>query len=348
VQVAYFTGPRELEIRDDPRPSLDRPGDVLLRIDRVGVCGSDVHYYVEGGIGRQRLTYPATLGHECSATVVEAGPAVERLGPGQRVAVDPAIACGRCDQCRRGRANTCRNLRFMGCPGEAPGAAAEYYTIPAENCFPIPDTISLDEAALVEPLSIGLHAVGLAGVKRGLRLGILGAGPIGLGVLLCARASRRVTSYVTDLLDERLAAARRCGADWTANAARGDVVAQIAAEQPEGLDVVFECSGDPACIDQGQEMLTPGGALVLVGIPPSPAVSFDVHTMRRKELVLRNVRRQNGCVGPVIRLMEEGKIDAGPLLTHRLPLGRIGEAFEMVAAYGDGVIKAMLQLSSAT
>ncbi len=345
MKVAYFTALREMEVREEPRPELTRPMDVLLRIERLGVCGSDVHYYTEGGIGDQRLQYPASLGHEFSATVVQAGPEVRGLQPGDRVAVDPALSCGHCDQCRNGRANTCRHLQFLGCPGEAPGAAAEYRVLPAENCFPIPETMSLDDAALVEPLSIGLYAARLAALRPETRVAILGSGPIGLCVLLCSKALTQCRAYVTDLLDPRLRAAQACGADWTGNPRQSDVTAAICQQEPLGLDVVFECSGDPQCLDDAQRMLMPGGTLVLVGIPGVRRVDFDVHVMRRKELTFKNVRRQRDCVAPAIELVANRRVDLSPLLTHRFAMPRMQEAFELVAAYGDGVIKAVVELA---
>ena len=347
MKVAYFTGLRELEVCETPTPQLRRPDQVLLRIDRVGVCGSDVHYYTEGRIGKSAVQYPATLGHECSGTVVEVGSAVARLAPGDRVAVDPAMACGECDQCRAGRLNTCRKIQFMGYPGQALGAVAEYRVVPAQNCLPIPAGMTLDQAALAEPLSVGLHAVRLGEVGPAARVAIFGAGPIGLSVLLCAKAVAPCTVYVTDLLDERLAVARQCGADWTGNAGQDRVTAAIAEHEPWGLDLVFECSGDPACINQAMELLTPGGTLVLVGIPPTVEVGFDIHQMRVRELTFKNVRRQKGCVAPVLRLIHEGYINPAPMLTHRFPLMQIKEAFDLVAGYRDGVVKAIVDISGA-
>ena len=346
MKVAYFTGLRAMESGDAPAPTLTRPKDVLVRIDCVGICGSDVHYYAHGRIGSQIVQYPATLGHECAGTIVEVGDAVTRLRPGDRVAIDPAISCGVCDQCRAGRLHTCRNIQFLGSPGQAPGAVAEYHVLPAANCYPVPDTMTLAEAALVEPLSIGLHAVRLGDLAPAMRIGILGAGPIGLSVLLCAKATVPCTVYATDLLPERLAVARRCGADWTGNPPAENVVAAVAAQQAHGLDRVFECSGDPACIDQAIELLTPGGKLMLVGIPATSRVSFDMQAMRGKELTLQNVRRQNGRVATVLDMISEGQIDPTPLLTHRFPLAQIREAFELVAEYRDGVIKAIVELRS--
>jgi L-iditol 2-dehydrogenase len=345
MKVAHFTGPRKLELFDLPEPKLNQPDAVLLRIQRVGICGSDVHYYLDGRIGNQILDYPATLGHECAGTVIEVGREVEGLRPGDRVAVDPAMVCGKCDQCRTGRTNTCRNLQFMGCPGEALGAVAEYRVVPAANCLPIPQSMTLDQAALVEPLSIGLYAVRVGEVSPAARIAILGAGPIGLSVLLCAKAAAPCTVYVTDLLDERLEVARQCGADWAGNATHNRAAAAILQEQPLGLDLVFECSGDPMCVDEAQKLLAPGGTLVLVGIPPTDRVIFDIHRMRRRELTFKNVRRQRDCVGPVIEMIGAGQIDPRPLLTHRFPLEKIAEAFELVAGYRDGVIKAIIEMS---
>ncbi len=345
MKIAYFTGLRQIELRDEPVPTLKRPGDVLVRIDRIGVCGSDVHYYVEGGIGEDRLRYPATLGHESAGTIVEVGSAVKNLGPGTKVVVEPALSCGNCDQCRAGRRHTCRNLQFMGCPGQAPGAAAQYMVVPAENAYPVPDSVTLDQAALAEPLSIGMYAFRLSGIQTGTKTAILGAGPIGLSVLLCAKADVEGTFYMTEPIAPRREMARQLGADWIGDPTSVDPVEAILEHEPLGLDTVFECSGDPACIDQALDLLGPGGRLVLVGIPPTVRVEFDIHRMRRKELTFINVRRQNECVAPVIERLADGRIQADAMITHRFSFEQIGDAFELVAGYRDGVVKAMLDLN---
>ena len=347
MKVAYFTKPRTIEVVEEPQPKVEQSTDVLVRIDRFGICGSDVHYFVDGGIGRQRLTYPASLGHECSGTIVEIGSGVANLRPGDRVAIDPALSCHQCDQCRVGRVNTCRHIQFMGSPGQAPGAAAEYRVLPAANCLPVPASMSLDVAALIEPLSIGLYAVRMAEVYPAARIAIFGAGPIGLSVLLCAKAAAPCTVYVTDLLDERLTLARKCGADWTGNAEDSSAIHGIAENEPWGLDFVFECSGDPATINHAQQLLTPGGVLLLIGIPPQVEVPFDIHLMRTNELVFRSVRRQKGCVAPAIRLVAEGHIRPEGLITHRFGWSNLQQAFEMAAAYRDGLVKGIIRLSDA-
>ena len=162
---------------------------------------------------------------------------------------------------------------------------------------------------------------------------------------MCAKATAPCTVYVTDLLDQRVAFARRCGADWTGNAKHGEATEAILHQEPQGVDLVFECAGDPLCVDEAQKLLAPGGTLVMVGIPPTDRVIFNVHRMRRKELTFKNVRRQRDCVGPVIEMIAAGRIDPKPLLTHRFPLERIAEAFDLVATYRDGVIKAVIDLS---
>jgi L-iditol 2-dehydrogenase len=302
-----------------------------------------VHYFTSGGIGRQKIRYPQSIGHECSGTIEEIGPGVHGLSKGQRVAIDPAMACGECDQCLSGRANTCRGLQFMGCPGQAPGTLAEYAALPATNCFPIPDSMSLVQAAVAEPLSIGIYAAGLAPMKPGAKAGVLGTGPIGLSVLMGLSGSEAV-SYATDLLEERLAVARQVGAAWTGRPVARDVVSEILALEPEGLDVVFECAGTQETLDQGIELLKPGGTLVMVGITEGLRVSFDADLLRRKELRLQNVRRQNGCTEEAVRMIAEGRAKADLMVTHRFPLEKTQDAFETVAERRQGAIKAVIEV----
>ena len=341
--AAFLTGIRQLEIRETPEPNLAGPRDVLLRVGAVGVCGSDVHYYTTGRIGSQAVTYPERVGHECAGTVVAMGHAVRGLRPGQRVAVDPLIACGECDQCRLGRRHTCRNQSFLGSPGQAPGALAEVLVIPAECCYPIPDSMSMVEAAMVEPFSIGLYAQRLAGGAPGAKLAIFGAGPIGLSVLLACRSAGECTTYVTDLVDERLEVARLCGAAWAASPRVVDIVAAITELEPLGVDFVFECAGKQETLDQAVEILRPGGMVLVVGIPEVDRVSFPIHTLRRKELTIRNVRRQDGCTAASIDLIANGAARVDQLVTHHFPLARTQEAFDLVAGYRDGVVKAMIR-----
>ncbi|MCJ7543952.1 MAG: alcohol dehydrogenase catalytic domain-containing protein, partial [Phycisphaerae bacterium] len=183
MKAVHLTGVRKMAIVEIDEPSVRRDDEVLLRVDVVGICGSDVHTYTEGGIGGSAVTYPWILGHECAGTVLQTGPTAGGLKVGQRVVVDPLIPCNHCDQCRIGRKHTCRNQKFLASPNQAPGALVERLVMPAECCYPIGDTVTSVQAALAEPLSIGLHARNLSGLPGG-TAAVLGSGPIGLCVLL--------------------------------------------------------------------------------------------------------------------------------------------------------------------
>ncbi|MBV9850071.1 MAG: alcohol dehydrogenase catalytic domain-containing protein [Armatimonadetes bacterium] len=343
MHAMKLTGLRRMVMQDVPMAAIARDTDVLIRVARVGICGSDVHYFDEGGIGTQRVEYPWAVGHEGAGVVEAIGAAVTRVKPGDRIAFDPALPCGECDQCRAGRPHTCRAQKFLGCPDQIEGCLAEYLVMPERNCYPIPNTMTWDEAAIVEPLSIGIYALSLAGAMDGAKIGILGAGPIGLSVLLPARAQGASRVYITDKINARLQVASRAGADWTGNPDSDDVVGEITRREPELLDYVFECSGSQDAMDQGIELLKPGGKLLLIGIPAGTnRVSFDINLLRRKELIIQNVRRQNNTVQRAIDMIADKEIDVNVMVTHHLPFARTQEGFDMVADYQDGVVKAMV------
>lgn len=345
MRAIALTALRRLEPVDRPMPRIETARDVLLRIESVGVCGSDIHYYTDGRIGGQVVQFPFLLGHECSATVVEAGSAVRRVRPGDRVAVEPAVSCGECDQCQAHRRHTCRRLRFLGCPGQLEGCLCEYIVMPEECCFPTPPGMSADRAALVEPLSIGIYAVRLAALRPGAPFAVLGAGPIGLSVLIAALAAGGGAAYVTEPIAERRRVAEEMGAAWTADPYSTDALENLAAREPLLLDTVFECAGQQEALDMGVRMLRPGGTLLIVGIPATPRVCFDIDLLRRREIRIQNVRRQNECMEAAVRLAGERAGVVDRLCTHAFPLERTAEAFDLVANYRDGVVKAMIHVS---
>lgn len=331
-----------MTLREAPMPVLSRATDVLVKMACVGICGSDVHYFSEGGIGSQRVEYPWTVGHEGAGIVEDVGATVTRVKLGDRIAFDPAQPCGECDQCRAGRPHTCRHQKFLGCPQQVEGCLAEYLILPERSCYVIPETMSLEEAAIVEPLSIAVYALALSVPMPGTAIGILGAGPIGLSVLLPAKAQGASRVYMTDKIEARLQMASRAGADWVGNPDTEDVVAAIAHREPELLDVVFECSGQQEAMDQGIQLLKPGGKLLLIGIPAINRVSFDISLLRRKEICIQNVRRQNNCVQRAIDIIAHKEIDVNVMVTHRIPFTETQKGFDMVADYQDGVVKAMV------
>jgi L-iditol 2-dehydrogenase len=342
MKAMVLTGIRQMSMTDVPDPAIERDTDVLLRLTAVGVCGSDIHYYTQGKIGSQVVRYPFRVGHECAAVVEKTGRAVTALKPGDRVAVDPAMWCGSCDQCLAGRFHTCRRLTFLGCPGQAEGCLSERLVMPAASCFKVPDSLSDELAALVEPLSIGVYAVAQSVPLATAKVGILGAGPIGLSMLLAARAAGFRTFYVTDKIDARLSAAAAAGAGWTGNPDREDVVAAVTRAEPLLLDCVFECCGKQEALDQAIRLLKPGGTLMLVGIPSADRVTFEIDQLRRREIRIQNVRRQNEKVRETIEMAASGAIQPGFMITHRFPFSQTKAAFDLVDSYSDGVIKAMI------
>lgn len=337
-----LTGIRRLELREVPDPLITCSTDVLLRMKVVGVCGSDIHYYLNGRIGSQVVEYPFTVGHECAAEVVEVGPDVTRVKPGDRVAVEPAMPCYSCDQCLSGRHHTCRSLKFLGCPGQAEGCLSEYLVMPETSCFHVPESMSFDEAALTEPLAIGLYSVRRVMPVAGAVCGILGYGPIGMSVMLAAGAKGAGRIYVTDRIDSRLRIAKETGALLTGNPDRDDIAGMILSEEKGGLDIVFECCGKQEAMDQAVDLVRPGGTIVIVGIPEFDRWSFSADEIRRREISLINIRRQNHSLEETLDLITGDGLNAVPMVTHRFNFGETPAAFRLVSEYADGVMKAMI------
>lgn len=342
MKAMMLTGIRQMEMKEVGTPAILNDRDVRIKMKTLGVCGSDIHYYVSGKIGSQVVQYPFTVGHEGSGVVEAVGKGVTMVKPGDRIAIEPAMPCWECDQCMAGRPHTCRNLRFLGCPGQAEGSLSEYIVMPETSCFKIPDQMTYDEAAISEPLAIGLYAVKQSIPMEGAKVGILGFGPIGMSVLLPALAMGAKEVYVSDKIDERLMIAQRSGASLTANPDHEDVVGKITEKVPELLDVVFECCGQQDAIDNAVDLLKPGGKLMIIGIPEFERWSFPVDKSRHKELCIQNVRRQNEAVQPALDMMAAGEVSIAAMTTHRFPFEKSKEAFDLVAAYSDGVMKAMI------
>jgi len=343
MKAMQLTGIRKMEMNEVPNPVIKKPTDVLVKMKVVGVCGSDVHYYLTGKIGSQIVQYPFPVGHEGAGVVEEIGSGVTKIKKGDRIAVEPAMPCGECDQCKVGRPHTCRKLKFLGCPKQADGCLSEYIVIPEESCVPIKDKMTFDQAAISEPLAIGVYAVQQSVEMKGKKVGILGFGPIGMSVLLPALAQGAEKIYVTDKLDSRLEWAKKAGACWTGNPDKEDVVAKISEEEPLLLDVVFECCGDQDAAFQAVDILKPGGKLMIIGIPPTlDNWEFPVDKLRHKEVCIQNVRRQNHCVQKALDMIDNNEIDVDVMATHRFKFEDTKAAFDLVAEYKDGVMKAMI------
>ena len=342
MKAMVLTGIREMEMQEFPMPEIKNDNEVLIKMKVVGICGSDVHYYSLGKIGSQIVNYPFPVGHEGAGEVISIGKMVTRVKPGDRIAIEPAMPCGECDQCRENRPHTCRKLRFLGCPGQADGCLSEYIVMPENSCFKIGDSMSYTEAAISEPLAIGVYAVNQSIPLKDATVGIFGFGPIGMSVILPAITKGAGKIYVTDLIDERLTIAKECGATWTGNATKGDIVEQIKREEPLLLDVIFECCGKQEAMDQAIELLKPGGKLMIIGIPEFERWSFSVDKLRHKEISIQSVRRQNHSVEEALELMETGKLSVEKMATHRFTFDQTKAGFDLVTGYKDGVMKAMI------
>jgi L-iditol 2-dehydrogenase len=344
MKAAFLTGIKQFEIKQAPDPKIIHDTDVLIRIKTVGVCGSDIHYFTSGRIGSQIVQFPFIIGHEAAGLVEKTGNKVTRVKPGQRIAIDPALSCGRCDQCKAGREHTCRKLLFLGNPKQMAGCLSEYIVLHEKCCYPIKKRMTFEQATLSEPLAIGVYAVNRSLLPVKANVAILGAGPIGMSVFHVVRTHKVGNIFVTDKIEERLKYSKKLKPQWTGNPDRVDIVKEISNIEPLLLDVVYECSGDAQAIAQALQLLKPGGILVLVGITEANDIFFPIHELRRKEITIINIRRQVHCTQKAIDLLDRGRINMDSIVTHRFSLEETQKAFDLVANYRDGVMKAMISI----
>jgi L-iditol 2-dehydrogenase len=255
------------------------------------------------------------------------------------------MPCFECDQCKTSRHNTCRNLKFLGCPGQAEGCLAEYIVIPETSCLPIPKDMSYEEAAISEPLAIGVYSINRSGLTKNKKIGILGFGPIGMSVMLPALARGAKKIYVTDKINERLNMAKQAGAYLTGNPDKEDVVEKLLKKIPKGLDIVFECCGKQEALDNALDIIKPGGKIMIIGIPEFDNWSFKADLIRRKEITIINIRRQNHCAETAIELIASRTVDVSKMPTRRFNFEDTEKAFNLVSKYRDGIMKAMIEFN---
>jgi len=309
-----------LHAEERPRPAAD---EALVRVEAVGLCGSDLHWFEEGGIGGATLSRPLVLGHEMAGTTAD----------GRRVAVDPAIPCTTCPPCLDGHPNLCPSVRFAGHP-EEDGGLREWMAWPERCLFPLPEGMGALEGALLEPLGVALHAVDLAHVKAGATVGVFGCGPIGLLALQVARVAGAARVLATELpaRGHRLTAARRLGAEVVPAEGGAEARAILEKTGGRGLDVAVEAAGEDAAVDAAVEAVRPGARVVLAGIPSGDRTSFVASTARRKGLSLVLSRRMKHTYPRAAALVSSGRVDLRSLVTHRYPLDEAGSAFSTAAA----------------
>jgi L-iditol 2-dehydrogenase len=336
-----LTAPREVSIVDVAEP-FPAAGEVLVRVTAVGVCGSDVHFYHQGHVGSASAAYPMGLGHEPAGIVVGVGEGVSGLAEGVLVALEPGIPCGRCEPCAKGKPNLCPHVRFLAQP-DTVGAFQEYLVMPEENCLPAPAGVSAEACAVAEPLGVGLEALAISGIRAGETAAVFGCGPIGLSTIAALRSAGVEEIIASEPLEARRAFAARIGASHAIDPEREDVIHAIRElTKGRGVDVAFEAAGEQLTIDQTIEAAAIAGTAVIIGIPREKKVEIDIHTARRKELPLRQVRRSNLRTAAALELLARKDIPIEDMVTHRFPLSETAKAMDLVRRYADGVIKAVV------
>lgn len=339
--VLYGKKDIRMEQVELPRPG---PGQVLIAIRAVGICGSDIHYYEEFGMGPSyQMTAPQILGHEASGMVVEVGENVTRLHPGDRVTIEPGETCGHCRQCKSGHYNLCKDVRFLSVPGNK-GAFAEYLVMNEEMAFLIPDTMSYEVACMAEPLSVGIHACELAGVRPGVRLMISGGGPIGLMAAAAARAFGATDITLSDVQENRLAFAKeKCHVKNVVNSKMMTTQEIIDTyTDGEGFDCLIETSGAPICDYAAVDLVRKGGVISLVGIPKEEAVPFDIFDIIDKEVTLKGVFRYANSYPTAIDILNSGVISFEDMITNRFELSQTGEALHFALTNKTTAIKTVI------
>jgi L-iditol 2-dehydrogenase len=347
IPAARLHGPRELRVDDIASPGNPAAGQVLLRVEVVGICGSDLHTYRHACIGDTRLNSPLIMGHEFAGIVEQTGPGCfdgegHPLEPGTRVAVDPAQPCSRCEWCVRGDENLCPHIVFCGLfPHQ--GALRPLMHVPASTCFPVPGNLDATTATLLEPLGVALHAMDLAKLRLGETAAVIGTGPIGLFLTRLAALSGASAVFTADPLAWRARLAGHFGPATAFCSQETDIVnAVLAATGGRGVDVAFEAASGGEAIQQAAEVLAPGGRLIAVGIDEDDRFTLRHSTARRKGLTIRMVRRMKHTYPRAIRLVQQGQVDLAALVSHRFPLAQAPQAFAVNADYRDGVVKVVI------
>lgn len=325
MKVLRLHSPGDLRLHNEPMP-LPSLGATLVRVKAVGICGSDLHWFSEGSIGDAKLDKPLVLGHEFAGETED----------GQHVAVDPAITCGQCEFCKKGHPNLCSSIIFAG-HEEQDGGLRERMAWDEKCLFPIPDSFTYADGAMLEPLGVAIHAVDLGKLKAGMTVGVFGCGPIGLLIVQLAKLSGAAQIIATDKLLRRVDAAKSFGAHHAFLAEDSRELGEIqAATNERGVDVAFEAAGVQDAVDTAFAAVIPGGKVILAGIPDKDQTSFSASIARRKGLTIKLVRRMKHTYPRATELVTKGLVDVRSLVTHRFPLDQAVKAFQ-VATRREGL-----------
>lgn len=343
---AVLHGAKDLRLQPCAQPPL-QPGMALIRVRRVGVCGSDLHYFEHGYCGAFVPTQPFILGHELAGEVAEVGEDVTGLKTGQRVTVNPARACGFCDYCRGGRGNLCRQTIMLGSASTRPptdGAFAEFVVVRADQCHPLPPELDDGLGAMMEPWAVALHAVKRAGSVSGQRVLVTGGGPIGLLTAMAARAYGATPVVVSDLMPARRKAATELAADWALDPEARDLPDQVRELTGLGFDVILEASGARSALRQAFDLVRPGGAIVQIGTLGTEDIPLPANQVMVREIRFLGSFRYGPVFEEAIRLVASQRVNLQPLISQVMPLQRVVEGIQRASAK-DLLLKVQLEVS---
>ena len=342
MKVCVLTGKQQLEWveREIPQPAA---GELQIRLEYVGVCGSDLHFYQEGRLANWELDGPLALGHEPGGIVTAVGEGVQGFEIGDKVALEPAVPCGKCKDCREGHYNLCRNVKMLAIPGERDGVNAEYCVHDASMCYKLPDQMSTLEGALLEPLAVGFHATELADARIGESAIILGSGCIGLCTLMCLKARGVSEIYVADVMDKRLEKAMELGATRVFNSTKENIEEFARTLPGGGADQVFECAGNRVTTLQTCRLIRRAGKVTLVGVSPEPVLELDIATLNAMEGTVYSVYRYRNLYPKAIQAVASGLIPLVKIVSHTFDFKDCIHAIEYSLNHKDEVIKSVIR-----
>lgn len=343
MKTCVMTGARNMEWTTLPIPS-PQAGEVLIKLEYVGICGSDLHFYKDGQLGNWHPDGPLILGHEPGGIVVDVGEGVESLAIGDRVAIEPQIPCGECENCRTGHYNLCKNVKFMAIPHEKEGVFSEYCTHAASMCYKLPENVSTLEGAMVEPLCVGLHAAELCHAGIGETAIILGSGCIGLCTLMALKARGVAKIFVSDIQKKRLDKALELGATQVFQAPEENIEDFAKTLPGGGADLVFECAGNKNTTYQATKLLKRAGRIVLVGMCAEADLTLDIATVSAMEGTIYTVYRYRNLYTKAIAAISSGTIPVQKIVSHIFEFDRIPEACEYCLTRQDDVIKGVIRM----
>jgi len=335
MKAAVWYGGKDIRIEELPTPKI-KDDEVLVKVKAVSICGSDLHAYI--GVSKRRMP-PLVMGHEFSGEIVKVGRTVKGLKEGERVVLEPVLSCGTCVLCRRGRSNICENIKLVGL--HLCGAFSEFVAIPASKCHRLPDAISFEEASLVEPLAVAVHAVNLASLEKGEDIGIIGSGAVGVMTLQVAKNIGAGNIFVVDTLDYRLELAKKLGATTTINAKKENPIQRILSDG--GVDAVFEAVGHEETVQQAIAMVKKGGKVIVIGMLEA-TMELPMLDVVVKEIEIRgSYGYTSDDFEQALNLIAKGKVKVKPLITHVLPLRDIARGFDILSRGAENVIKVVLK-----